>query len=100
MYRTIKRVHRLAGIIGIIPIFMMAITGILLNHPSLIGYNSETTMKLQKFVYAIHSGTLGGISIVWITDLSAICMLILSVTGLWMVIKTTKIKRNKGRKRS
>ncbi|MGG2092617.1 hypothetical protein AB1283_07845 [Bacillus sp. S13(2024)] len=88
MLRILRVIHRIAGIIGALLVLIMAITGILLNHRSLIGYNSDTAMKMQMFLFSLHSGTLGNISIKWLTDLGAICMIILSITGIWMWFKT------------
>lgn len=103
MYKTLRQLHRITGIIGSILVLIMAITGLLLNHRSLIGYHPEMEMKLQKFIFALHSGSAGSISIVWLTDLGAICMIVLSITGIWMWFKsnyyskTTVVKRMKRR---
>jgi hypothetical protein len=78
--------------IGAFLVLLMAITGLLLNHRSWIGYGSETELKLQKFVFGIHSGMLGNMSILWLTDLGAICMIVLSLTGLWMSFKGSFLK--------
>ncbi|MGG2094415.1 hypothetical protein AB1283_17755 [Bacillus sp. S13(2024)] len=88
MLRILRVIHRIAGIIGSLLVLIMAITGILLNHRSLIGYNSDTAMKMQMFLFSLHSGALGNISIIWLTDLGAICMVTLSITGIWMWFKT------------
>lgn len=87
MYKIIRQIHRIAGVVGSILVLIMAITGLLLNHKSFIGYNSEMEMKLQKFIFALHSGSIGNISIIWLTDLCAICMIILSITGIWIWFK-------------
>ncbi|MED0674804.1 hypothetical protein ABEV55_09295 [Aneurinibacillus thermoaerophilus] len=87
MYRITRLIHRIAGIIGAILMLIMAITGLLLNHRSFIGYSSEMEMKLQKFIFGLHSGTIGKMSIVWLTDVGAICMIVLSMTGIWMWFK-------------
>lgn len=84
MYRILKALHHTAGLIGSILVLLMSITGILLNHRSLIGYSSNTAMKLQEFIFALHSGNIGNYSIVWLTDLGAICMIVLSISGVWM----------------
>lgn len=100
MFRIL--IHQTAGIIGAAIVFIMGLTGILLNHRSLIGYNSETSMSMQKFIFALHSGALGNMSIVWLTDLGAVCMIVLSITGVWMWGKHYKdvlvTKRRKRRK--
>ncbi len=62
---------------------MMSITGLLLNHQSWIGYSSAERLKLQKLIFGLHSGSIGNTSFVWLTDLGAICMMVLSITGLW-----------------
>lgn len=84
MYKILKMIHYTAGLVGSLLVLLMALTGILLNHRSLIGYSSNTSMKLQEFIFALHSGTVGNTSIVWLTDLGAICMIALSITGVWM----------------
>ncbi|OIK05972.1 hypothetical protein BIV60_27495 [Bacillus sp. MUM 116] len=84
MYKTLKVIHHIAGLIGSLLVLLMAITGILLNHRSLIGYSSNTAFELQKFIFALHSGSVGNTSIVWLTDIGAICMIVLSISGVWM----------------
>ncbi|WP_047155291.1 PepSY domain-containing protein [Aneurinibacillus tyrosinisolvens] len=84
---TLRLIHRITGLIGSLLVILMAVTGLLLNHRSLIGYNVETKMKLQQFIFNLHTGTVGSVSILWLTDLGAICMLVLSMTGIWMWFK-------------
>jgi hypothetical protein len=103
MNRIIRTIHRIAGIIGSVIVFVMAITGILLNHRSWIGYSSETSVKFQKFLFGLHSGAIGSMSFIWITDLGAICMIVLSLTGFFMwfrgkrIMKIVVVKRLKRR---
>ena len=84
MRRILRFIHRTLGLIGSLIILMMAITGLLLNHRGIIGYSSASAYKLQEFLFAIHSGELGDINFVWVTDLGAVCMIVLSITGIWM----------------
>ncbi len=83
------------GLIGALLIMLMSVTGLLLNHKSLIGYSTSTEFKLQELIFSVHSGSLGNTKIVWLTDLAAICMLTLSITGIWIWIDTMwrKFKR-------
>lgn len=98
MLKWFRILHRTAGIIGAVLILFIAVTGLLLNHRSIIGFNSERKMELQKIIFALHSGTAGGTSIIWLTDMGAVCMIILSVTGVWMWFKGKNIpKRSKRR---
>lgn len=99
MYKVLKTIHLTAGLVGSLLVLLMAVTGILLNHRSLIGYSSNTTMRLQEFIFAIHSGTIGNTSIVWLTDLGAICMIILSLSGIWMWIHFIIKIRNRKKRR-
>lgn len=92
MYRIFRLIHRITGIIGSILVLIMAITGILLNHKSLIGYSSDTEMMLQKFIFALHSGSIGGVSILWLTDFASLCMIILSITGICIWFKSRSLK--------
>lgn len=87
MLQFLRIIHKTAGIVGAILIIFIAITGLLLNHRSVIGFDSDKKMELQKLIFALHSGVIGNISIVWLTDLGAICMIILSITGIWMWFK-------------
>lgn len=98
MYKILKKIHLTAGLIGSIIVLLLSITGILLNHRSLIGYSSNQAMKLQEFIFALHSGNVGGTSIVWITDLGAICMMVLSVSGIWMWLNLMIRKRRRNKK--
>lgn len=95
MLRILKIVHITSGVIGAVIVLVMSITGLLLNHRSLIGYSTETSVALQKFIFGLHSGTIGKHSIIWLTDLGAICMMILSITGIWMW-GSLLMKRRKG----
>lgn len=101
MARILKIIHQVAGLIGALLVSIMAVTGILLNHRSLIGYSSDAAMKLQNLIFALHSGELNGTSFVWLTDLGAICMIVLSVTGIWMWVTVTmkRIRKWKTRER-
>lgn len=89
----LKVIHQTAGLIGAILVLVMAITGILLNHRSLIGYSSEQTINMQNFIFALHSGAIGSVTFVWITDLGAFCMVVLSITGVWMWIQHLSFKQ-------
>jgi hypothetical protein len=89
----LRIIHQAAGVIGALIILMMSITGLLLNHQSLIGYSSAEQIKLQKFIFGLHSGTIGNTSFVWLTDLGAVCMIVLSVTGLWLWINVSIRKK-------
>lgn len=97
MFKILKLIHHTAGLIGALLVLLMSITGILLNHRSLIGYSSDQQMKWQKFIFAIHSGNIGNTSIIWLTDLGAICMMILSFTGvgMWLNLFLRKKRRRK-----
>jgi hypothetical protein len=95
MHRTIRLIHRITGIVGSILVLIMAITGILLNHRSWIGYSSVTEMKLQKFIFALHSGRIGQISVLWLTDLASICMIVLSITGIYIWLRGSSSKSYK-----
>lgn len=97
MYKILKIIHHTAGLIGALLVLLMSITGILLNHRSLIGYSSDTAMKLQEFIFALHSGNIGNFSFVWLTDLGAICMISLSISGVWMWVNLI-LKKRKGSK--
>jgi hypothetical protein len=99
MYRFLRIVHRVTGLIGAIIVLLMAISGLLLNHRSFIGYNSDAEMKLQNFIFGLHSGTVGNVSIVWITDFGAICMIVLSISGIWMWVNTRMTKHNQLKRR-
>jgi hypothetical protein len=98
MYKTLKVIHHTAGLIGSLLVLLMAITGIFLNHRSLIGYSSNSAMKLQEFIFALHSGNVGNTSIIWLTDLGALCMIVLSFTGIWMWVNLMIKKRRRNKK--
>lgn len=95
MIKLLKIIHHTAGLIGSILVLLMALTGILLNHRSLIGYSSNTSMKLQEFIFALHSGNIQNTSFVWLTDLGALCMIVLSISGVWMWLNLIVKKRRK-----
>jgi hypothetical protein len=97
MYKILKVIHHTAGLIGSLLVLLMAITGILLNHRSLIGYFSNTAMNLQEFIFALHSGNVGNISLVWLTDLGAFCMIVLSISGVWMWVNVILRKRRRNK---
>jgi hypothetical protein len=93
MFKILLLIHHIAGIIGSLLVLFLSITGILLNHRSLIGYATNTTFGLQKLIFGLHSGNVGNTSIVWLTDLGAICMILLSITGIWMWVRLIPKKR-------
>lgn len=93
MLRILRIIHQTAGVLGAFIILVMAITGLLLNHRSLIGYSSSTKFELQKIIFSLHSGSIGDASFVWLIDLGAICMIVLSFTGLWLWINLTVKKK-------
>ncbi len=86
MFRILRIIHMTTGVIGALIILVMSITGLLLNHQSLIGFSTVKQLKLQKFIFGLHTGAIGNVSFVWVTDLGAICMIVLSITGLWLWI--------------
>lgn len=97
MYKILKVIHHTAGLVGSLLVLLMAITGILLNHRSLIGYSSNSAMELQKFIFALHSGNVNNSSFVWLTDLGAICMIVLSISGVWMWFNLILRKRRRSK---
>lgn len=94
MLKILRMIHFTAGLVGAVIILIMSITGLLLNHRSLIGYSSDTSIGLQKLVFAVHSSRIGNVSVVWLTDLGAVCMIVLTITGLWMWLKMIIHKRH------
>ncbi|MNV47406.1 PepSY-associated TM helix [compost metagenome] len=84
MLKILRLIHKMAGLAGALLIVFMAVTGLLLNHREWIGYNTGREMELQKLIFALHSGAVGGGAFRWLTDIAAICMIVLSVTGTWM----------------
>ncbi|MCO7175490.1 PepSY domain-containing protein [Sporolactobacillus kofuensis] len=99
MFKYLRMIHYTAGLVGSIIVLLMAVTGILLNHRTLIGYSSKTSMRMQELIFALHSGNIGNTSIVWVTDLGAICMIVLSISGIWMWISfVLKIRKGKRRR--
>ncbi|SFD64490.1 hypothetical protein SAMN05428981_1011250 [Bacillus sp. OV194] len=95
MYRLMKTIHRIFGITGSLLVLLMAITGLLLNHRSWIGYGSNNDLIMQKWIFGIHSGVLGDTSIVWLTDLGAICMIVFSLMGIWLWFKGSRMAKRK-----
>jgi hypothetical protein len=73
----------------------MAITGLLLNHRSWIGYGSNNALEMQKWIFGIHSGVLGNTSIEWLTDFGALCMIVFSLTGIWLWFNGSRMSKRK-----
>ncbi|WCK53167.1 hypothetical protein PP175_17385 [Aneurinibacillus sp. Ricciae_BoGa-3] len=94
MLRVLRFIHVLAGLVGSVLIVLLAATGLLLNHRSFIGYSSDTAFQLQKLIFSLHTGAVGSHSFIWLTDLGAICMITLAITGTWLW--TTSIIQRKG----
>jgi hypothetical protein len=88
MLRVLRFLHVLAGVVGAVFILLLAATGLLLNHRSIIGYSSDRAFQLQKLIFSLHTGVVGSTSFIWLTDLGAICMITLAITGLWLWIKS------------
>ncbi len=99
MLRILRIIHMTAGVIGALIILVMSITGLLLNHQSVIGFSSAEQLKLQKIIFGLHSGAIGNVSFVWLTDLGAVCMIVLSITGLWLwfsiAIRRTRVLKRR-----
>jgi len=87
--RYLRFIHGITGVIGSVIVLIMAVTGILLNHRSWVGYSSDTSMKMQKFLFQIHTGTVGNLSLKWLTDFGAVCMIVLSITGIMIWCKSS-----------
>lgn len=98
--RCLRILHRTLGLFGSLIILPMSCTGLLLNHKSLIGYSSNTQMKLQELIFAFHTGSIGGQNLTLVTDFSAICMIVLSISGIWMWTDMFIKKFKKGRRKS
>jgi hypothetical protein len=95
MYLFIKTIHKIFGIIGSLFVLFMAISGLFLNHRSFVGYGSSDAVEMQKLIFGIHSGVIGNVSIVWLTDLGAFCMIVFSLTGIWLWFKGSRIFQKK-----
>lgn len=98
MFRLLRVTHKITGTIGAFLIIGMAITGLLLNHRSWIGYSSPLEIRIQQIIFEVHSGKTDGLTFVWATDLSAFCMIVLSITGLWLCVPSTFRKKFRRKK--
>ncbi|MFT8315287.1 MAG: hypothetical protein ABF633_13730 [Clostridium sp.] len=94
MFSKLKTIHEITGLISSLLILIMCITGFLLNNKSIIGYSTDTELNIQKFIFALHTGTIGNISIVWLINIGALCMIICTITGIimWVNIRYVKSK--------
>lgn len=94
--------HRYAGLSAALFVAMFAITGVLLNHSRALGLNNinasadwvmwwydipEPIITLERIVIDIHSGRFFGLPGVVMTDLAALAMLFLTISGVYTWFK-------------
>lgn len=79
--RLFYHIHRLLGTLGAMMLLPMAVTGLLLRHQGLLGYESEWAERVQLWIFQVHSGQARG-PVAWLPDLAAICAISLSLSGL------------------
>lgn len=122
-HRNILGYFRWLTVVSAIFIFLIALTGILLEHKNDFHFlqtvripgawlpskyterlktiqsaqhvtgETETTIPLSWIVYDLHSGDILGRAGVIYYDLVAVAMGVLSLTGMWMFIVVTKKRR-------
>lgn len=101
------RWHRRIGIASAFFVFVLSITGIILNHNSALGlhkdfitsdwllswYGYDSTadyageiLTMDRIILDLHTGRFFGEAGVWVMDIAAIAFIILSITGIvmWM----------------
>ena len=112
MFRKTRNIHLWIGLITSIIILMEAVTGLMLAHPSLMGMQSKAPImekgerqsegtapdfegsrkpeagnSLMGVVKGLHAGKLGNLNIQWVIDLSAISMIVLTISGIYLSVR-------------
>jgi hypothetical protein len=122
MYRTVQKIHRVAGLVSIVIVVFLAATGVLLAHSegltlyeryvespfflSLYGEGEDSPggedfiegpPSWERVLTALHSGRLLGVEGSIILDLSAVVLIVLCLTGPYIWIKKLiALRINKG----
>lgn len=107
MYLFSRKIHMYIGLIFAIFILIEALTGLLLAEPSLVGQGAPPAEFQQgghhppagSFGLAknLHKGIVGSMKFTWLVDLTAISLVLLTLTGVHMSLSTlrTKVKKPK-----
>jgi hypothetical protein len=124
-----RQLHLWIGLLCSILILIESITGLLLSERWLMGMDgehekrvhqtmpmggaegsTESTMELRNappqggssligIVRQLHEGRIGGVDLKWLADVSAIAMIILTVTGITLSVKTLRAQSIQRQKR-
>lgn len=107
MYLYSRKIHMYIGLIFAIFILIEALTGLLLAEPGIVGQGAPPAEFQQgghhppagSFGLAknFHKGIVGNMKVTWLVDLTAISLVLLTLTGVHMSISTlrTKVKKPK-----
>lgn len=123
MYQTARKLHLWVGLILAIVILAEAVTGLILAEPWLVGQDKGSSkrpaveqqqtqrddsrqMGLREgakpavnsafgFVKGLHQGKVGGLDLKWLVDISAIGLVILTVTGVYIAIPILRARHRK-----
>lgn len=98
------RLHWRVGLVAVFFVIWLAVTGLLLNHSRALGFNhifldypavlsaynmnAEEELRgrgisLEKFILDLHTGNIFGVSGKFISDLAAIALIFLALSGLY-----------------
>lgn len=123
-YQTARKIHLWVGLILAIILTIEAVTGLILAEPWLVGKgkpqihmnDSQPTIEQResipraitangkpaqggfntfRFVHDLHQGKVGEFDVTWIIDLSAIGLIILVITGVYLSIPFLRIRSTK-----
>lgn len=121
MYQAARKIHLWVGLLLSLFILIEAITGLLVAEPWLVGQSSpqkspigqQQNMQRDRgqaavtdgvkeqlpsgiipFAKGLHQGKLGGLNLKWIADLTAIGLVILTLTGIYIALPILRA-RNK-----
>ena len=118
--KKMRKLHLWIGLVTSVLILMESITGLLLMEPWLIGGEehhrggpgqeggvrperampsseeaANAAFSAQRLIRGLHEGKLGDTDISWLVDLSAISMIILTVTGIYLSIRILRAERRR-----
>lgn len=120
--RKMRKLHLWIGLLTSVLLLVEAVTGLIMMEPWLIGGEAHghggeggrrpegelppgvggasvvsTAFSLQRFIRNLHAGRIGNIDITWLTDLAAVSIIVLTVTGIYLSIRILRAEKKKKR---
>jgi hypothetical protein len=93
MYKMMRNIHLWLGLVLALFILLEACTGLLQAEPWLLGMGEEEMH--EHFTNALHEGRLGDVSVKWVIDTTAVGLIVLTLTGIYLSVPLLKSRRGR-----